>query len=110
MSIQQYYLGCPLWSNRDWTGRFFNVSARPANFLRQYSSVFNTVEGNTTFYALPTADTVIRWRNETPESFHFSCKFSRAITHDRRLRHTGAETREFFKRLSPLADRLGPFM
>jgi hypothetical protein len=52
MAELQYCLGCPMWSNQQWVGELFTSNAKPADFLRQYSSVFNTVEGNTTFYAL----------------------------------------------------------
>lgn len=54
------YLGCPLWGHGGWAGRFYTAGARPADFLRQYATVFNAVEGNTTFYSLPSADAVGR--------------------------------------------------
>jgi uncharacterized protein YecE (DUF72 family) len=58
MTLKRYYLGSPFWSNRDWIGSFFTPSAKPKDFLSQYSSVFNSVEGNNTFYGLPKAATV----------------------------------------------------
>lgn len=104
----RYYLGCPIWSNREWVGRFFTADARSGDYLRQYSSVFNTVEGNTTFYGLPKAETVQRWREDAAEGFQFCCKFPRAISHELRLRNAAAETKELFERLGPLGDKLGP--
>lgn len=104
----RYYLGCPIWSNREWLGEFFTEDAKPRDFLCQYASVFNTVEGNSTFYGLPRPETVLRWRNDTPSGFRFCFKFPRAISHDRKLLHAEAETTAFFSRLEPLADRLGP--
>ncbi len=104
-----YYLGCPIWSNKEWVGELFSSSAKPKEFLRQYASVFNTVEGNTTFYALPPASTIQKWREETPEDFRFCFKFPQEITHTLRLQNAGTATRIFLVRLEPLAQRLGPF-
>ncbi|HRC71598.1 MAG TPA: DUF72 domain-containing protein [Candidatus Competibacter sp.] len=110
MSLARYHLGCPVWSNRDWVGKLFTANAKPRDFLRQYSGVFDTVEGNNCFYGLPKPETVLRWRDEAAPGFRFCFKFPRAISHDRRLRETAAATTEFVERLTPLAEagRLGP--
>ncbi len=105
----QYYLGCPVWSNKQWVGELFTPNAKPADFLRQYSSVYNTVEGNTTFYALPKPASVRRWREETPLHFKFCFKFPKTISHQLRLQDAGSETQTFLNRLAPLAERPGPF-
>ena len=63
-----YYLGLPLWSNTHWKGSLFGADAKPADFLAQYAQVFNAVEGNTTFYAVPSAEMVSRWLAMTPDS------------------------------------------
>jgi uncharacterized protein YecE (DUF72 family) len=108
--LQHYHLGCPIWGNRRWAGTLYTRTARPADFLRQYAAVFNTVEGNTTFYSVPSADMVARWVAETPDGFRFSFKFPRSITHDGQLVDADAEVGAFLERLAPLGDRLGPFM
>jgi uncharacterized protein YecE (DUF72 family) len=108
MTLQGYYLGCPIWGNKDWVGELFTADARPKDFLPQYASVFNTVEGNTTFYALPAEATTARWQAETPADFRFAFKFPRAISHQRRLRYAEAETAPFLALLHALRDRLGP--
>ena len=105
----RYYLGCPIWGNKDWKGRFFSRDARPADFLSQYASVFDTVEGNTTFYGIPTHDTVKKWAHAVPDRFRFAFKFPRSISHDKRLSRAEAETAQFFEVLAPLGERLGPF-
>lgn len=101
-------IGCPIWSNRDWAGRLFSADARAADFLPQYAAVFDTVEGNNTFYGLPAAATIQRWLEQTPARFRFCFKFPRAISHDARLRHAGRETGDFLTRMAPLRARLGP--
>jgi uncharacterized protein YecE (DUF72 family) len=110
MAIARYYLGCPVWSNRDWIGEFFTPESKPGDFLRQYSAVFNTVEGNHCFYGLPKPETVLRWREEAAPGFRFCFKFPRTISHERRLRDCAGETTAFLSRMTPLAEagRMGP--
>ncbi len=110
MALACYRLGCPVWSNRDWVGDFFSAGTKPRDFLRCYSAVFNTVEGNSCFYGLPKPDIVSRWRDEAAPGFRFCFKFPRLISHERRLRAVAAETAEFLNRLAPLAhdQHLGP--
>jgi uncharacterized protein YecE (DUF72 family) len=102
------YLGTPMWGLKTWAGNFFPPKSRARDFLALYSRRLNTVEGNTTFYALPDAATVERWRDETPPGFKFCLKFPQLISHRKRLRNCEAETREFLDRLERLGDRCGP--
>lgn len=110
MSFSNYYLGAPIWSHKGWVGSLFRRDAKASDYLSQYASVFNTVEGNTTFYAVPPAVTVQRWLELTPEDFQFCFKFPRTITHDKHLQNAEAETVEFLERMAPLGPRLGPFL
>lgn len=104
------FLGCPVWACAAWVGSLFTPDAKPRHFLKQYSSHFNTVEGNSTFYALPGRDTVRRWANETADGFRFCLKFPRAISHERQLVGAEAETAAFLELLLILheTNRLGP--
>src|SRR5215510_12336751 len=107
MAIRGYYLGCPGWGVKTWVGRLFPSSTRPTEFLERYARVFNTVEGNTTFYALPERDVVERWRDQVPDDFRFCFKFPREITHDKLLIDGAAEVATFLDRIAPLGDKLG---
>ena len=107
MAIERYHLGCPEWGDKDWKGTLFSAKAAPRDFLSQYASVFNTVEGNTTFYALPKAETVERWREDTPDTFRFCFKFPKWVSHQGAL--DARQTASFYKVLQPLEGRLGPF-
>ena len=102
------YLGTPMWALKTWVGTFYPAVARQKDFLSLYSRRLNTVEGNTTFYAAPSAETVARWRAETPEGFRFCLKFPKTISHEKRLRDAEAETDEFLARLEQLGERCGP--
>lgn len=110
MEQPSYYLGLPLWANAHWKGSLFRQTAKPAEFLAQYAQVFNAVEGNTTFYSVPSSDMVQRWLAATSESFRFSFKFPQTITHRQHLRHVNAETHAFLQRLDPLGQRINGLM
>jgi len=105
MTTLPYYLGAPLWAHANWKGAFFRGDAKPAEFLQQYAQFFNAVEGNTTFYSVPSESMVARWLESTPASFRFSFKFPREITHYQQLRHCDEDVRAFMQRLEPLGER-----
>ncbi len=77
--------------------------------MAQYASVFNAVEGNTTFYALQPPATIRKWCDEAPAHLRFCFKFHQDISHKLRLVGAEAATRGFFERLAPFGERLGPF-
>lgn len=105
-----YHIGCPVWSCRDWIGTVFDKRVESQQLLREYAKIFNTVEGNSLYYAIPPLATVERWMAETGPGFKFCPKFPKSISHDRRLVDSKEETASFLKILDVLkhGDRLGP--
>ncbi|MCR7000611.1 DUF72 domain-containing protein, partial [Pseudomonas aeruginosa] len=69
-----YFLGCPSWNEAAWRGSFYPRELRSADYLGHYGGIFNAVEGNTTFYARPSAETVRRWAETMPAGFRFCAK------------------------------------
>ena len=107
---RRIHLGMPFWSFDEWQGSLYPADSRPADYLSQYARVFSAVEGNTTFYAVPSARTVETWGRVTAPDFRFCFKLPRTITHDALLHDVGQETAAFLERMRPLGDRLGPIM
>lgn len=109
MNEPPYRLGCPIWACAGWVGGLYSTANR-RRWLGEYSQVFSTVEGNSTFYGLPALDTVRQWAEETAPGFRFSLKFPRAISHDARLVAAERDSAAFLEVLDVLraADRLGP--
>ena len=103
-----FYIGCPMWGYKQWVGRFFPAGTPAREFLRLYSQRFTTVEGNTTFYAVPSAETVARWSQETPPTFRMCPKIPRTISHSPDLDARKDETLFFIERMRGLGTRLGP--
>ena len=109
MPITGYHICCPICANKRWICQLYEPRSGTRDFLKQYSAVFNTVEGNTTFYGLPSAQTVSNWNVEVRKGFRFCFKVPRTISHEKRLVDAETETEEVFKALSPLGEHLGPF-
>jgi uncharacterized protein YecE (DUF72 family) len=63
------------------------VAAFPAegSALERYSARFDCAEINSSFHRSHRAATWARWAESVPRTFRFSCKLSKAITHERRL-------------------------
>jgi uncharacterized protein YecE (DUF72 family) len=101
-----YYLGLPAWAFPGWAGEYFPGGSAA---LAAYAGVFNTVEGNTTFYRVPDTETVGRWAEAVSGTeFRFSFKLPRTVTHERRPDWDGLA--RFMAVMEPLAEHLGPFL
>ncbi len=101
-----YRLGLPAWAFPGWRDRYFS-SSRPA--LSEYATVFNTVEGNTTFYRIPNRDTVQSWRRSVEErDFRFCFKLPRSVTHERRPALDDLQA--FIRSVEPLEGAMGPLL
>lgn len=89
------YIGCSGFSNRDWKGFFFPEELPSKEQLNYYSTQFNTVEINSTFYRRPRPQTLSNWYERTGKDFKFFIKIPKTITHIKRLKETAAETADF---------------
>ncbi|MEM9455389.1 MAG: DUF72 domain-containing protein [Myxococcota bacterium] len=108
--IERIFLGLPIWNRADWTGELFAPGTPAGKRLAAYARIFNAVEGNTTFYAIPPASTVARWVEQTRPDFRFCFKLPRTVTHDRLLVNARRQTETFMHVLAPLGPRLGPVL
>jgi len=103
----QIHIGAQGFSSRDWVGAFYPPGLVDSQFLPFYTRVLNTVELNTTFYAIPSASTVRAWAGRVPASFVFCAKMTRTITHDKELLDVEADVQAFLGRMRPLGAKLG---
>lgn len=102
-----FRLGCAVWAYPGWLGTLFPKGSRSRDFLALYSRRFVTVEGNTTFYAIPDRATLDRWFGETPDDFEFCLKLPRHLTHDGLLMPHLAAARDFLQHVRHLGRKLG---
>lgn len=96
-------IGAQGWNYDDWLGPFYPKGTRPAEYLDLYAKVFDTVEIDSTWYAIPAAATVESWRKRAPKGFTYSLKLPQEITHRNRLH----ESQEILERFCERARELG---
>jgi uncharacterized protein YecE (DUF72 family) len=95
------------WSYNFWKETFYPSTLKPNEYLKYYSSQFDTVEVNNTFYRIPNEKTILSWKDQTPPNFLFSLKFPRKITHLKMLIDAEEDTTFFLKRIDKLKEKLG---
>lgn len=108
--LPQIYIGTSGWSYAHWKENFYPQGLKSNQWLNHYSSVFSTVEVNTTFYHLPLISTIKNWHNQVPHHFLFSVKASRYITHQKRLIDCSESLNLFYKSLNGLKEKIGPIL
>ncbi len=106
-------LGTSGWSYKEWIKVFY--PSNETKKLTHYSSIFDTVEIDSTFYAYPNQGTVYGWEKNTPMGFVFSAKVPKLITHDKKLdieKGVIADLYRFLDLMKPLikAGKLGPVL
>jgi uncharacterized protein YecE (DUF72 family) len=75
-----------------WNGVFYPKKKAGFDELTFYSEHFDTVEVNSSFYRVPSVDTVRGWARRTPADFEFSLKLYQKFTHpDMFLKATGQD-------------------
>ncbi len=110
MNPSLFRLGTSSWSCADWVGKFYEPGTESRDFIAAYARKRNTVEIDSTFYAVPRASTVEGWRDRTPEDFVFAAKAPQAITHQKFLQGCDADLKAFVNTMSILGPRLGPLL
>lgn len=69
-----------------WQGVFYPDDLPKAERFKYYTRHFDTVEINNTFYNLPTEKAFDKWREDAPDGFCYSLKFSRYGSHLKHLK------------------------
>jgi uncharacterized protein YecE (DUF72 family) len=105
-------VGTSGWQYADWREIFYPVGLPQRAWLDYFVQRFDTVEVNSTFYRLPSVDTVERWAQTLPDGFLMAVKVSRYLTHVKRLREPAEPVERLLGVLEPLRRRsmLGPVL
>lgn len=103
-------IGASSWTAPGWQKVFYPPKCASRDQITFYSTQFDTVEIDATFYAIPAASTVTAWRNRTPERFLFAAKVPQVITHEKLLQNCEPELDQFCQTMSLLEERLGPIL
>jgi uncharacterized protein YecE (DUF72 family) len=102
------YVGCAKWNKKD-LKNFYPRGVKDE--LEYYSSQFNCIELNATFYRLFPASTFEKWYETVPADFKFFPKFEQSISHFKRLKDVAETVDANVSRFSLLQEKLGmPFL
>lgn len=100
----EVYVGCAKWNKTDLKG-FYPRGTKDE--LAYYSTQFNSIELNATFYNSPSVDQVITWRDKTPKDFKFFPKVPQSISHFGRLLHVSDKVKTFTQAIQHFDNKLG---
>ena len=99
------YVGCAKWNRQD-LKNFYPRGTKDE--LVYYSSQFNSIELNATFYRIFPAEQYQKWYDKTPEGFKFFPKMTQDVSHLRRLNDKVYEIADHYLEVtSLLKEKLG---
>lgn len=100
----QVFVGCAKWNRQD-LKKFYPRGTKDE--LEYYSTQFNSIELNATFYRMFGAEQIRNWRDKTPANFKFFPKVTQSISHMRRLNNVEQLTEEYCDNIVNFEDKLG---
>lgn len=98
------FVGCAKWNKADLKG-FYPRGTKDE--LTYYSSQFNSIELNATFYRQYPPEQFEKWYNKTPANFKFFPKLVQDISHFKRLNAVDDYVNNFLYASSHLKEKLG---
>lgn len=87
-----------------------NHFGQQGSSLTRYATAFPGVEINSTFYRRHQQSTFERWATSVPDTFKFSVKIPKEITHDRAMVDIAEAFRNFLQDIAPLDTKRGPLL
>jgi uncharacterized protein YecE (DUF72 family) len=107
-NVLDAYVGCAKWNKKD-LKNFYPKGVKDE--LAYYSTQFNSIELNATFYRLFPAATFDKWYATAPKNFRFFPKLEQSISHFRRLKDVKEIVKQNVANMSHLHEKLGiPFL
>ena len=103
-NVPNIYVGCAKWNKADLKG-FYPKGTKDE--LIYYSSQFNSIELNATFYRIFPAEQFSAWYEKTPSDFKFFPKLSQDISHLKRLNNVQTVVDTYLYNASNLKEKLG---
>lgn len=98
------YVGCAKWNRADLKG-FYPRGTKDE--LVYYSSQFNSIELNATFYRIFPPEQFTKWYDKTPSNFKFFPKLNQEISHWKRLNEVKEVVENYLYSAVNLKEKLG---
>src|SRR5690606_16777259 len=103
-NVPEIYVGCAKWNKADLKG-FYPRGTKDE--LVYYSSQFNSIELNATFYRIFSAEQFSSWYDKTPSGFKFFPKLNQEISHWKRLDGVKEVVENYLYNAANLKEKLG---
>jgi len=103
----QIHIATSGWHYQEWVKKFYPEDMKKKDWLSFYANEFDTTEINSSFYRLPGKTTIEKWVNSVPPDFKFSLKFSRYLTHMKKLNDPEEPFEKFFAVFEPMKKKTG---
>ncbi len=100
------FIGTSGFNYKDWKEIFYPKGLSQKKWLAYYAQHYSTVEINATFYRYFARTVFARWRDETPDTFRFTLKGPKEITHVKRLQNVDTELARFIDSVQDLRSKL----
>jgi uncharacterized protein YecE (DUF72 family) len=85
----------------------YPIEYKGASRLNYYSSIFNSLEINSTFKKLPRPGTITRWTEEVGKDFRFTFKIIKDVTHSKGLTFEPEVVDTFFNTIKNVGEKRG---
>jgi uncharacterized protein YecE (DUF72 family) len=93
---------------KDWRGVVYPSALPQRRWFDHYSTLFDTVEINNTFYRLPAPATMDAWAAQAPPGFVYSVKLGQFGSHRMKLKDAASWLPNHLDRVARLGPALGP--
>ena len=107
----QILIGCSSFYNSFWKKIFYPQNLPSKEWFDFYCQHFNTYEFNGSFYKFPTLKVFQNWYTKSPETFTFSIKVPKEITHIKKLHDYESLLHDFYNVCkSGMKEKLGAIL
>ena len=103
-NLSSLLIGTSGYDYPEWKGVFYPQDLKRKDFLSYYSTRFNALEVNNTFYNMPTASRLQSFHTRCGGTLQFSIKANRLLTHEITSQWQSAAA-EFISAIAPLAEQ-----
>lgn len=98
------YVGCAKWNRQELKG-FYPRGTKDE--LTYYSTQFNSIELNASFYRIFPPEQFEKWKDKTPDGFKFFPKLPQEISHFKQLNDVGEVVDRYLNSAIRLEEKLG---
>jgi len=93
--LTTFFIGTSGWTYEHWKGCFYPESLARKKWFDFYSTRFNAVEINATFYRSFRDQTYLNWKAHAPQGFGYVLKVPKTITHRKLLKDVEVDIQTF---------------